>query len=161
MPGTIVPLPVMLEEDDRKVYEKLEPPKSIVVRYGYMKLVAELPYDGQVKLGCGSKLVIRTPRGIELGEMLTTTCANAGCGKSITRKQMLEFIENSGGKDYPFTNQGKVLRVATIDDLNEQSQLDRRKPEIIKFARSLIAELNLPSYRSTRRRRTSSVSVGR
>lgn len=144
MPGTIVPLPVMLEEEDRKVYENLEPPKSIVVRYGYMKLVAELPYDGQVKLGCGSKLVIRTPRGIELGEMLTTTCANAGCGKSITRKQMLEFIENSGGKDYPFTNQGKVLRIATIDDLNEQSQLDRRKPEIIKFAKSLIAELNLP-----------------
>ena len=49
MPGSILPLPVMLEEEDRKVYDALEPPKSIVVRYGYMKLIAELPYDGKAK----------------------------------------------------------------------------------------------------------------
>ena len=143
MPGTIVPLPVMLEEEDRKVYEQLKPPKSIVVRYGYMKLVAELPHDGEARPGCGSKLVIRTSRGIEIGEMLTTTCGNAGCGKSISRKQMLEFIENSGGKNYPFTTQGKIVRVATSDDVNEQAHIDSRKTEIIKFAQSMIDELNV------------------
>ena len=42
MVGSITPLPVMLEEEDRKIYEALEPPKSIVVRYGYQKMVAEL-----------------------------------------------------------------------------------------------------------------------
>lgn len=144
MPDSITPLPVMLEEEeDRRRYEKLEPPKSVVVRYGFQKLVAELPYDGDVKPGCGSKMVIRTQRGIELGEMLTSTCPNAGCSKSITRKQMLQYIENSGGKDFPFTDQGKVLRVATPEDMNEQARLDARKPEMVKEIKALIRELDL------------------
>ena len=143
MPGSILPLPVILEEEDQKAYDALKAPKSIVVRYGYLKMIAELPYDGDAKPGCGSKLVIRTARGIELSEMLTTTCANGGCGKNITRKQMLEYIDNSGGRDYPFTNQGKVVRVATIEDLNEQSKLDSEKPAIIKSAKRHIIDLNL------------------
>ena len=104
MPGSITPLPVMLEEEDRKIYDKLEPPKSMVFRYGYQKLIAELPYDGDAKPGCGTRLVVRTQRGMELAEMLTSTCPNSGCGKSISRKEMLEYIKKSGGKDYPFYN---------------------------------------------------------
>ena len=57
---------------------------------------------------------------------------------------MLEYIENSGGKNYPFTDQGKVLRVAAIDDLNEQARLDDQKPQIIQRVRSLVRELDLP-----------------
>jgi len=145
MPGSIMPLPVMLEEEqDRQAYEQLEPPKSIVCRYGYMRMIAELPYSGDAKPGCGSKLVVRSPRGMELAEMLTTTCANAGCGKSVTRKQMLQYIENSGGKDYPFATQGRVLRVATIEDINEQARLDARKPDMIRFTKAILRELDLP-----------------
>jgi len=143
MPGSIVPLPVMLEEEDRKAYEKLEPPKSIVVRYGYQRMIAELPYGGDAKPGCGSKLVIRSPRGTEIGEMLTTTCDNSGCGKSVSRQQMLQYIENSGGKDFPFTTNGRVLRVAAIEDLNEQSRLDLYKPEYLKTCRGHLRELGL------------------
>ena len=144
MPGSIMPLPVMLEEEDRKIYEKLEAPKSMVVRYGYMKMIAELPYDGEAKPGCGSKLVVRTARGIEMGEMLTTTCPNSGCGKAVSRKDMLDYIDNSGGKNYPFTTQGKVLRVATIDDVNEQARIDAGKPDMIRMAKGIIRELDLP-----------------
>ena len=52
---------------------------------------------------------IRTDRGIELGELLTTTCGNGGCNKSITRDKLLDYIEHSGGRNYPFTEQGRVL----------------------------------------------------
>lgn len=144
MPGTITPLPIMLEEEDRKIYDQLEAPKSMVVRYGYQKLIGEFAYGGDVKPGCGSKLVLRTHRGIEMGEMLTTTCANAGCSKSVSRKDMLQYIENSGGKDYPFATQGKVLRVATVEDVNDQFQLDSQKPQMIGLAKKLIAEMKLP-----------------
>ncbi len=144
MPGSITPLPVMLEEEeDRKAYAALEAPKSIVVRYGYQKMVAELPYNGDAKPGCGSKLVVRTRRGTELAEMLTTTCPNSGCSKSVSRKDMLKYIENSGGKDFPFTDQGKVLHVAEVADLNEQARLDGRKPEVLKLAKQFVAELDL------------------
>ncbi len=143
MPGSITPLPVMLDEEDQRAYERLEPPKSIVVRYGYQKKVAELPYEGDERPGCGSKLVIRTNRGIELAEMLTTTCPNAGCGMSVSRKQLLDYVENSGGKQYPFTDEGKVLRVASLEDLNEQRHLESGKGDIIRTARQFIAELQL------------------
>ncbi len=145
MPGSITPLPIMLEdEEELKRFAAKEPPKTVVCRYGYMKLVAELPYGGTQSPGCGTKLVIRTQRGIELAEMLTTTCANAGCGKSVTRKEMLKYIEASGGKDYPFSTRGKALRIATHDDLHEQAVLDAKKSQVIKFARTLITELDLP-----------------
>lgn len=145
MAGSIMPLPIMLEEEeDRKAYEKLEAPKTIVCRFGYLREIAELPYSGDAKPGCGSKMVIRTRRGIEMAEMLTTVCNNSGCSKSISRDQMLQYIENSGGKDYPYFNQGKVLRVATIEDLNEQSHLDVSKTEKIIFTRQTIREMDLP-----------------
>lgn len=143
---SIFPLPQFeadLAEADREAYERLKPPTSIVVRFGAMKMVGEFPYDGDAKPGCGSKLVIKTHRGVEVGEMLTSTCPNAGCSKSVTRKEMLEYIENSGGRDYPFHTDGKVVRIATIDDLNRQGELEKSKTDLIKAARRLVAEHNL------------------
>lgn len=141
----IVPLPQFeLDlEEDRKAYQALKAPKSLVVRYGSMKLVGEFPYDGDAKPGCGSKLVVRTPRGTELGEMLTSTCSNSGCSKSVSRKDMLQYIENSGGRDYPFTTDGKVLRVATPDDMNTQAKLEQSKHELKLQARAVVDRLGL------------------
>ncbi|HIB69296.1 MAG TPA: hypothetical protein EYO33_30490, partial [Phycisphaerales bacterium] len=118
------------EKEDREAYERLNAPTSIVVRFGYMRMVGEFPYTGKEKPGCGSKLVVRTHRGTEIGEMLTSTCPNAGCSKSVTRKEMLEYIENSGGRQYPFHDRGKVLRIATVDDLNDQERLEQKKNEL-------------------------------
>jgi cell fate regulator YaaT (PSP1 superfamily) len=145
----ILPLP-QFEADmdaaraDAEAYAKLSIPKTLVVRYGLMRLVGEFPYDGEAKPGCGSKIVIRSPRGTELGEMLTSTCPNAGCSKSVTRQEMLEYIENSGGKDYPFFTEGRALRVATIEDMNEQARIDGLRPAMLGYARKVAAEMLLP-----------------
>ncbi|QDU71252.1 regulatory iron-sulfur-containing complex subunit RicT [Mucisphaera calidilacus] len=143
MPGSITPLPVMLSEEDQAIYDRLETPKTIVVRYSYQRKVGEFPYDGDSVPGCGSKMIIRTDRGTEIAEMLTTTCANAGCGKSVSRKEMLEYIKRSGGKDYPFHREGRILRIATVEDLNQQARLDTDKPGMIRLARRFIGELDL------------------
>ncbi len=143
---SIFPLPQFeadLAEADRETYERLKPPTSIVVRFGAMKMVGEFPYTGDAKPGCGSKIVVRTHRGVELGEMLTSTCPNAGCSKSVTRNEMLEYIENSGGRDYPFFTDGAVLRIATIEDMNRQSELEKTRHDLTKAARRLVAEHNL------------------
>ncbi len=124
-----------LEAEDRETYARLKAPTSIVVRFGAMKLVGEFPYEGQAKPGCGSKLVVRTHRGTELGEMLTSTCPNSGCSKSVSRQDMLKYIENSGGRDYPFFNNGKVLRVATAEDLEAQARIEQSKHELKMDAR--------------------------
>lgn len=147
----IVPLPQfeadlaqLKAEEDRKAYEALKAPRTIVVRFGFMKMVGEFPYDGSAKPGCGSKIVVRTFRGTEIGEMLTSTCPNAGCSKSVTRKQMLEYIENSGGRDYPFTTEGRALRVATKEDMDRQAALEQSKHELKLRARAVVAEMGLP-----------------
>jgi len=149
---SIFPLPVF-EADadprhrsaltDQEVYDRLEAPRSIVVRFGRMKLVAELPYDGQAKPGCGSKLVARTFRGTELVEMLTTTCENSGCGKSISRRELLDYVENSGGRDYPFHTRGAILRVATVEDLNRQSEVAAGATAVTKACREIARELGM------------------
>ncbi|HUO10135.1 MAG TPA: regulatory iron-sulfur-containing complex subunit RicT [Phycisphaerae bacterium] len=119
------------------------PPKTIVVRYGYLKEIGEFPSDLTSKVGCGSKLIIRTDRGTEIGEMLTTVCGNGGCNKSITREKMLDYIEKSGGKDYPFSESGRVLRVATVQDLAEQAKLDENRKKHIDLGRDYVRRHNL------------------
>jgi cell fate regulator YaaT (PSP1 superfamily) len=129
---------------DAEAYARLKPPASIVVRFGARRMVGEFPYSGDSKPGCGSKLVVRTPRGTELGEMLTTTCGNGGCGKSVSRSELLKYIEHSGGKDYPFTHEGAVLRVAEPADLEAWSRVQAstraRRDRAVEIARGF----NLP-----------------
>ena len=130
----ILPLPQFeadlkahLDEEDRKAYEALKAPKTMVVRFGVMRMVGEFPYSGSVKPGCGSKIVVKTHRGTELGEMLTSTCPNSGCSKSVSRKEMLQYISNSGGREYPFTTEGRVLRVAEPSDMLKQQELEQSR----------------------------------
>lgn len=118
---------VRLDAEDRARYEALAVPKTLVVRFGAMGLVGEFAYEGSAKPGCGSKVVVRTHRGTELGEMLTSTCPNSGCSKSVSRKEMLEYVERSGGRDYPFFSEGKVLRIATREDLDRQAELEQSR----------------------------------
>ena len=116
-----------------------QPPKTMVIRYGYLREIGEFPSDLTQKVGCGTKLVVRTARGTEIAEMLTTACGNGGCTKSITRQKLLDYIEQSGGRDYPFSDQGRVLRVATTQDLAEQSKLDEQRQKHVTMARELVA----------------------
>jgi cell fate regulator YaaT (PSP1 superfamily) len=143
---SIFPLPQFEAdlEEDRKIYQALKVPKTLVVRYGLLMMVGEFPYDGDVKPGCGSKLVIRTPRGTEIGEMLTSTCPNSGCSKSVSRKDMLDYIQNSGGRDYPFATEGRVLRVATTDDMQAQQKLEQSRHGLKLEARRVAEHYNLP-----------------
>jgi cell fate regulator YaaT (PSP1 superfamily) len=130
---------------DEEIYARLKPPTSIVVKFGRMKLIGEYPYRGDAKPGCGSKLVVRTFRAIEIAEMLTTTCSNSGCGKSVSRSEMLNYIDNSGGRDYPFQTNGEVLRVATVEDINRASACaDKARAELGRV-REIAANRKFPA----------------
>ncbi|TDJ56807.1 MAG: hypothetical protein E2O40_03935 [Planctomycetota bacterium] len=149
---SIFPLPVF-EADadprhrssmtDEEIYERLAPPKTIVVKFGRLGTVGEFPYEGDEKPGCGTRLTATTHRGTEVVEMLTTTCDNAGCSKSVTRQELLEYIDNSGGRDFPFHTDGKILHVSTVEELNKQAELDSNKSHYISTCKRLIGELDL------------------
>ena len=146
----IVPLPQFeadlaeyTEEQDRLARERLTPPKTVVCRFGSMKLIGEFRYRLDETPGCGSKLIVHTFRGIEMGEMLTSTCPNSGCGKSISRKEMLEYIDASGGRDFPFYDKGRVLRVATHEDLDAHAECEQSAHGLKLRAREVAEELGL------------------
>jgi len=122
----------------------LKPPSSLVVRYGHMRMMGEFPYDGDTRPGCGAKVVIRTKRGTELAEVVTTTCTNGGCAKSVTRDKLMEYIENSGGEDYPFSTEGRVVRIATPEDHQRQAAVEASKGDYVAACKTLIRELDLP-----------------
>jgi len=132
------------DEADRVAYEKLNAPKTLVVRYGHLKMVGEFPWQSDEKPGCGSKIVVRTHRGTEIGEMLTSTCPNSGCSKSVSRKEMLEYIENSGGRQYPFSTDGRALRIATKEDMDRQAACDQSRHELRTAAKRHAEALRLP-----------------
>jgi cell fate regulator YaaT (PSP1 superfamily) len=151
---SIVPLPIFERDADPKfrdamsdaeIYARLKPPTSIVVKFGRMKLVGEYPYRGDAKPGCGSKLVVRTFRAVEMAEMLTTTCSNSGCGKSISRSEMLNYIENSGGREYPFQTNGEILRVASVEDLNRATACVDKARAALGRVREVAASLRFPA----------------
>jgi len=141
--------PLQQFETDVKEYEEAKrredavKPETVVVRYGRMRQIGEYTYKGDVRPGCGSKMVVRTHRGTELGELLTSTCPNAGCGKSVTRQEMLEYIENSGGRDYPFRDDGRAVRLATPQDMKTQQDLDATIPDLVRSTRQIVKELGL------------------
>lgn len=148
----IVPLPVFEEDADpskrdsltlEEQLEQIEEPETLVVRFGSLQLIGEYKQAGGIKAGCGSKLVARTHRGTELVDLLTTTCSNSGCSKSISRSEMLEYIEDSGGKNFPFHTNGRVIRIATSDDLGRMNELKSRISEQLKNARKLVEEHRL------------------
>lgn len=149
----IVPLPRFEAEADPKArglsdqellaYQRLSPPETIVVKYGQTGMIGEFPARLDRVPGCGTKFVLKTPRGTEIGEMLTTTCSNGGCGKSLTRREMLDYIENSGGRQYPFTTSGRVLRIAAIEDLQHMERLKELKRPMLKRIREIVAEQHL------------------
>ena len=120
-----------------------EQPRTVVVRFGRLRLIGEYPFKGEVQPGCGSKLVVRTHRGTEMATLLTSMCKNAGCGSSVTRQEMLSYIEASGGRDYPFYSDGRALRVATDEDLARQSKLEEGIDRIVRGAREEVAALGL------------------
>jgi len=149
---SIIPLPVFEQDADpsrrdaltlEEQLDLIEAPETIVVGFGSLKMVGEYKQAGGIKAGCGSKLVARTHRGTEMVDLLTTTCSNSGCGKSISRSEMLEYIENSGGKDYPFHTNGRVLRIATADDMQKMSKLNENIDKQVRDARKLVEEHQL------------------
>jgi cell fate regulator YaaT (PSP1 superfamily) len=108
-----------------------------------MKMIGEYKNALGIKPGCGSKLVVRSHRGLELAEVVTTSCANAGCGKSITRKEMLDYIDRSGGKDYPFYTKGRVLRLATSEDMQQSVEVQGELKRYEHVFKKLATQYNL------------------
>ncbi len=110
-------------------------PLTCAVRYGYMGYVGEFRYVPGAISSCGGKVVIQTNRGIEIGEQVSLTCT--GCGNSINRRQMLDYVKNSGAQELCQPRAGRILRSATQDDVQEDHHIRLDTKSKLRRAREL------------------------
>lgn len=119
--------------------EKIYP--STAVRYGVMRWIGEFTYRSGFVFNCGAKVVVQSDRGIELGEQVSMTCG--GCSKSVNRDQLKRYVNNSGPEFFKFGN-GRILRVATPQDVDEHEHLNAHNREDIDRCALMAAQMELP-----------------
>ena len=119
---------------------------SVVVRYGAMDMTGEFKY-GKLKAfpTVGTKVVIRTDRGVELGTVLApvTRKNQPARPRTITDEKLKAFLKESG-PDFPFRRTGRVLRIANQQDIVDFRHLEDSSAEAGKYCRGQIKELKLP-----------------
>ncbi|MBS3820561.1 MAG: hypothetical protein GVY16_05995 [Planctomycetes bacterium] len=120
---------------------------TAVCRYGQMRYTGEFRH-GTLKepLKPGMNVVIRTDRGVELGQVVTPVSRNdepAPYPCSICGKQLKDFLDNEGG-DYPFRRNGRLLRIANQQDMIEHRHLVDSAKHAGTYCRDQIRELDAP-----------------
>jgi len=120
--------------------EKKSPP-TVVVRYGMMRNVGQFRHNLKTLPQPGTHVVVRTERGVELGEVVASVCEQT-CAGCVSTDRLGEFLR-ANGSDYPFRRGGKVLRVANHQDVIDQRHLSGSAKEEAQFCREQVAELKL------------------
>lgn len=124
--------------------EPPRPPFTVLVRHGYLGFIGRFAVEGEECPRWGSTVVVRTRRGTELARVLAEPCSLAGRCRMIEPERMEQYVRASGGRDYPFSTEGRVLRTATAEDLARQARLEAAKAEHLAYCRRLIQQLELP-----------------
>jgi len=117
----------------------------VVVRYGQMQQIGEFRHGLAVPPTPGTRVVIRTERGVELGEVLQAVnrqCKST-CRRCINDAVLRDFIR-ACGEEYPYRRDGKILRLANQQDVVEQRHLETNAREEGVYCRQQIRELGLP-----------------
>ena len=115
--------------------------KLLVARYGLTGNTGLFRYDLESPPVIGTRLVVRTERGVELAKTLINVgnCPGRCC---VTRGALDRYLRQSG-PDYPFHHDGRVLRLATAQDFNDQAHLDKAGEEEFTYAQEQLRQLNI------------------
>src|SRR5687768_8914038 len=96
-----------------------------VVRYGVMRLLGIFSTRGNDRLLRGGKVIARTNRGLEAGEILCEAT-----------DEVSERLANSPG--------GQILREMNAEDSNELTHIHAKERNEFEVCEQHVARLNLP-----------------
>ncbi len=125
--------PVVRDRDDRP---------RIIARYGLLGFVGEFTCSKKITFEPGSKLVLQTERGIEIGEHVPLTSTHLP-GQCIEPETIRRYVEQSG-PEYLQRRGGRVLRVASEQDLSEERHINTGAVEELAFCQDLLEKHQLP-----------------
>ncbi len=142
-PGEPLALPQADPQYRQKVQDDLTfEEQAVVVRYGAMLQTGLFEHHLEVPPTVGTKVVIRSDRGVELGAVVVRICSECDGYGCASREQVIDYVATNGPK-YPFKRAGKVLRVANTQDLADSRSLAERSRGQIAFCRQQISDLKL------------------
>jgi cell fate regulator YaaT (PSP1 superfamily) len=139
-PAVSPPAEPPTESQTRPAQEERRP--RMIVRYGLLTTVGEFNYPSNLRFSDGTMLVIQTDRGIEIGQHVPLTPPCHG-ENAINPRVIRQYVEQSG-TEYLQPRCGRVLRVATEQDLIEQERINEDAAEELKFCQDLVDQHNLP-----------------
>jgi cell fate regulator YaaT (PSP1 superfamily) len=139
--------PDAADEDDTQDGNRNDPTnpsRSVVVRYGLMQFIGEFRHNLKTPPRVGQHVVVRTERGVELGEVISRvvnepaeTCQ--GCSKAtcITQDELQHYLDECGG-EFPFTRGKRLLRMANQQDLIDHRHLQDSAKDAARYCREQI-----------------------
>jgi len=89
----------------------------------------------------GDKLVVRTDRGVELGEVVANVGKETSYG-CVSEDDLEKYLQ-ANGEDFPFKRGGKVLRRANPQDVIDHKHLQSSAKDEAAFCKKQISELGL------------------
>jgi cell fate regulator YaaT (PSP1 superfamily) len=116
--------------------------KTMLVRYGRMGYLGWFEHNENEIPKTANRVVIKTDRGLELGEIVGKFNYKGGHFKSSPEQVENYFCNRT--KDYPLGAGGTFVRFATHEDLMEEKHLEISAKEEQKCCEKFIEEMELP-----------------
>jgi cell fate regulator YaaT (PSP1 superfamily) len=114
---------------------------AVVARYGLMRQTGMFGHDLGSPLAVGANLVIRTERGVELGEVIANV-SDRTCYGYVARDDLAGYLAASGAEG-PLKQIGRALRLANAQDVIDHRHLQSSAHEEAAFCKRQIRELAL------------------
>ncbi|MCX5633472.1 MAG: regulatory iron-sulfur-containing complex subunit RicT [Phycisphaerae bacterium] len=116
--------------------------KKMLVRYGKTGTVGWFTHEEKNMPKAHSKVMIKTERGLEIGEVVGRFCYKAGVFKK-TEDAVVDYY-GQGVENCPITVGGRFVRYATEQDLADERHVNSGAKQELDKCRLFIKELNLP-----------------
>ncbi|OHB56628.1 MAG: hypothetical protein A2Y07_03705 [Planctomycetes bacterium GWF2_50_10] len=115
--------------------------KYMLVKYGRMGILGWFEHEESQLPKVHSFVVIKTERGLELGEIVGPQCYK--CGQFRFSEEQVDKYYVDSGADHTIPPAGEFQRYATSQDLVEQRKLAESALEELDACRKASAEMNL------------------
>lgn len=116
---------------------------TVLVRYGKFDLIGHFAHAERSLPSTMCKVIVQTNRGLEMGEIISPAAAHNHRTCTIPQERMDRYAKQASS-DYPLSRKGRLVRLATVEDLNEYRHIQAHTRKEIDFCRQASAALQLP-----------------
>ncbi len=125
---------VKIKQDKHKKY--------ILVRHGQMNTLGWFEHDLADIPKMPTRVVVKTEKGLELGDIVGQLSTHKGGQFKLTRAQTQRYFEDSE-IEFSGESAGNVIRFAAAEDISEERHLQKIAEEETEYCKQKVKELGL------------------